>query len=1219
MKNVLKKIIVLSRIGLIKRYFKYKKYTKFLNIKNGFITDVNQLELRGSDLYSTGDDPFVSIKLFKLTNKIRIKYNIKTANNDEMELYYIPKVVKNAGFCNEWMRKVGLCDGKLHTNDIVIYDNVKNIRIDFGKNEGLIHIKDFSLLALNGKVSSENLTDLLLSTIPNSKNDKKIIVVTHSMNETGAPILAYNIAKKYHDKKYEVVVISLADGYLEEKFVELSIPVINLHQSGINDKILKIKELENIVKTLKEKGYTNVITNTIISGLVVPLFHKYDFNIVSLIHEMKKSIVEYNMENGGRNINMYSNTIVFPDKIVEEEFYSIFNRDDNKSVIATQGLYKNKENIQLDRQKVLEKYNLPTNAKIIVGSGTADFRKGIDLFLNAAQQLTYLEKDEEYHFIWAGKIMDPNMEKWFNCQLERDNIQERFHNIDFIKDKKEYQNLISCSDAFWLTSREDPYPSVMIESLEYGTPVLAFKNCGGANTLLDDNRGILIANFDTKKLAEETHNLLKDPKKVDFQITNAQKYIKKHLNFDKYIEILEKLFDVENKKIKFEDVSVIVPNYNYEEYLPIRLKSIINQTIKPREIIVLDDVSTDNSIEVCESILIEAKKQYGIDYKIVVNEKNNGCFKQWIKGIELAKYEYIWIAEADDYAKNNFIEILLPAFKDKNVVLSYCQSKVINEHCDVIDYRYTSYTDDLDINKWHSDFIDDGKKQIVKYFSKKNIIPNASSTIIRKSATEGLSEILSKYSIIGDWVAYIYIISKGKISYSSKCLNGHRRHSNSIIARKEKSVSFIKEILFIKEYIVDNFEMNDKEINQMLLSIEGFDFYSKMISENEELSTIYSRLLEKVKVKKKKENIMIIIPDLSVGGGQSVAIRLANSMVKKYNVFLVNARDYIKTDIMENMISNEVTVLKNNSVESLNIYNDLLNFKSVISFVWWSDKLAYQAFENTNVKLIISMHGCYEMLLHNPDVDKFFNENYDKILERADKIVYTAEKNKEALITTKLSNSKKVSKIDNGFILGEYPKKNRELLNIKKDDFVFGLVARAIPEKGYEEAIKAINLVNKNSKKKAHLVLVGASEYIDRLKLKYNEEYIHFIDKFTLPSEWIGWEEIFDVGILPSYFKSESLPTVIIENLFLGNPIIATDIAEIKSMIVNDEKSAGIVINLENGKASVKELAQAMKKVMNDKKIYDEFKKNTKFFTERFNMDNCVENYSKLIEDDNNE
>lgn len=1216
-----RKIIRKTRIGSIRKIINSKPFTKKIHIEHAFITNTDKISIINDELYADNNDPKIFIRFHSPIKELFVNMEVLTDfKNDSIELFYSESGKEYVDFSYNQCYKIGKTDGKLISKNIIFNNPVQHLRLDLGSHKSKIDIKKCELRSkISDKASNYSEYDSILDNI-SAKKDKKIIIVTHALNETGAPILAFNMAKEFKNKEYQVVVISLSDGPLEEKFADYDIPLLNLHQDILSKSLYNPKIFENIVTSLYHKGFDKVITNTIISGITAPIFKKYNFSIISLIHEMGMSISLYDMKQGGRDITMYSDKIIFPDKLVYKEFINIFPEDRKKSIIRPQGLYKIKENIIKDYDRVYKNYNIPKKSKIIMGSGTADLRKGIDLFLNAAQQLVQLEKDFEYHFIWTGKIYNEELENWYLLQLDKYNIKDRFHNIDFIKDKEEYQNLVACSDAFWLTSREDPFPSVMIEALEFGTPVLGFKNSGGVNTLLDDNRGVLIENFNTNQLAIETDKLLKHPETIDTMLNKAQKYITEKLNFKKYIDFLENEVSKRNEeKYDYADVSVIVPNYNYEEFLPVRLNSIINQTIKPKEIILLDDVSTDDSVEVASKILQQAKKKYKIDYKIITNEKNNGCFRQWLKGIKEAKYPYLWIAEADDYAQENFIEELLPVFSDKNVVLSYAQSKVIDENCKVVDYKYTSYTDDLSKTKWKKNFIDDGITQVIEYFSRKNIIPNASSTLIRKSATEGLEDILKNYNIIGDWIAYIYIISKGKIAYSNKCLNGHRRHSNSIIARKEKSNSFIEEILKIKKYILDNYQLSDNQINRVILSIEGIENYYNRILSDKSLNTLWNEIQEIAKKNKKKENILIALPDLTVGGGQTVAIRIANALTKYYNVFIVNARSNLETDFMKEMISTNIEILNyNNDVEKLRIYKEVLDLKAAISFIWWADKLMYYAFKDSNLPLIISMHGCYEMLLHNPDIDTYFNENVKEILHRADKIIYTAEKNKEVLEKYNLLSSDKISKIDNGFLLGDYPKKTRTELGIDENDFVFGLVARAIPEKGYEEAIKSIiELNNKNNK--AHLILVGGSEYINELKEKYkNYHFIHFIDKFSLPLEWIGWEELFDVGLLPSYFKSESLPTVIVEYLYLQKPVIATDIAEIKSMIISDKAQAGAVIPLKNGKADIKELTKHMEKMMNDDAYYNNLKKNTNILAKRFDMNICIEKYKDLIEEHDN-
>ena len=105
-------------------------------------------------------------------------------------------------------------------------------------------------------------------------------------------------------------------------------------------------------------------------------------------------------------------------------------------------------------------------------------------------------------------------------------------------------------------------------------------------------------------------------------------------------------------------VSIIVPNFNHEPYLAQRLDSIFGQVEQDFELIFLDDASTDRSLEVFE--------RYADDPRVraVFNETNSGCpFVQWNRGFELARGEFVWLAESDDFAEPDFLSALLAAFR----------------------------------------------------------------------------------------------------------------------------------------------------------------------------------------------------------------------------------------------------------------------------------------------------------------------------------------------------------------------------------------------------------------------------------------------------------------------------------------------------------------------------------------------------------------------------
>ncbi len=100
------------------------------------------------------------------------------------------------------------------------------------------------------------------------------------------------------------------------------------------------------------------------------------------------------------------------------------------------------------------------------------------------------------------------------------------------------------------------------------------------------------------------------------------------------------------------DLTVILANYNHARYLPRALDAILSQSIRPRELLVLDDASTkDNSLEVLDGY---ARRDPIV--RVIRNEKNLGVVPTYNKGVGLATTEYLLLAAADDYLLPGFIE-----------------------------------------------------------------------------------------------------------------------------------------------------------------------------------------------------------------------------------------------------------------------------------------------------------------------------------------------------------------------------------------------------------------------------------------------------------------------------------------------------------------------------------------------------------------------------------
>lgn len=113
-------------------------------------------------------------------------------------------------------------------------------------------------------------------------------------------------------------------------------------------------------------------------------------------------------------------------------------------------------------------------------------------------------------------------------------------------------------------------------------------------------------------------------------------------------------------------ISIIVPIYNSEEFLVQCLDSISNQTYKKIEIILINDGSTDNSLEIC-------KKYQELDSRfVIINNNNNGVSYSRNCGIQNATGEFIMFVDSDDIIDKNMCEILLKNIRSYNSQLSCC-------------------------------------------------------------------------------------------------------------------------------------------------------------------------------------------------------------------------------------------------------------------------------------------------------------------------------------------------------------------------------------------------------------------------------------------------------------------------------------------------------------------------------------------------------------------
>lgn len=440
--------------------------------------------------------------------------------------------------------------------------------------------------------------------------NKKIIYVSHDAHFHGAQLLSLHTIKALKENfHYSVAIISIGTGILIHDFQKYG-PVYCLEEDYPTE-----NKVESLIKKLLSQDYTIAICSTVISGDIVALLAKHNIKVISLIHELPHLIQQYSAEGKARKIAESAHKIVFPSQYVYEKFHTITQLDHQKCHILPQGLFNHnpyKNNIAKARNELRKKHNLPLDSKIILGVGFADHRKGIDLFSLIAYSVRKIHKN--IHFIWVGKT-DVH---FLNTLSQR--YTAHFTLVEPTPDIGLYN---AGADLYLLTSREDPFPNVVLEALDTKVPVIGFKNAGGFGDVVTEQTGALVDYLNLPMMLEKIYEFIGDEDLRLQKGTFGQELIEKNFNFLHYIYQLLNLLEHNYKKI-----SVIVPNYNYEKYLSERVKSILNQTYPLYELIFLDDASTDNSVSIFEKLLSNENKHH-LKIQQIINDKNSGSvFKQ---------------------------------------------------------------------------------------------------------------------------------------------------------------------------------------------------------------------------------------------------------------------------------------------------------------------------------------------------------------------------------------------------------------------------------------------------------------------------------------------------------------------------------------------------------------------------------------------------------------
>jgi glycosyltransferase involved in cell wall biosynthesis len=240
-------------------------------------------------------------------------------------------------------------------------------------------------------------------------------------------------------------------------------------------------------------------------------------------------------------------------------------------------------------------------------------------------------------------------------------------------------------------------------------------------------------------------------------------------------------------------VSVIVPNYNHADYLDERISTIVNQTYKNIEVLLMDDCSPDESRSVLDKWAAKDDR-----LEALFNEKNSGSpFAQWARGSSWAKGKYLWIAESDDACALDMLALHVDALeRNEKAVMAYSHSHLVDEEGAFLrDFKEDYGFIFGDASRWKSDFTADGKAEVARSMIFSNTIPNASGVLFRKSVFDQVGAPETSWRLNGDWLFYSRLLQHGELQFFATARNYFRFHERTQRSRAIASYTAFDEIL----------------------------------------------------------------------------------------------------------------------------------------------------------------------------------------------------------------------------------------------------------------------------------------------------------------------------------------------------------------------------------------------------------------------------------------
>ncbi len=358
--------------------------------------------------------------------------------------------------------------------------------------------------------------------------ERKKLFVGHDANRAGAQLVLLHWLRERKDRGLSNYLLLVDGGSLLEEYKKVAkvwvwktdrplwyrvrqrIPMLRKDEAW--DKTPSVSKVSAILASLAAESFECILGNTVSSVSLLRELVSLQVPFEVYVHELSYSIKTFTSEED-RNFmatavrRVYAVSGLVKTVLANEVGVEASKIDLLPPIIELPAATNNATD------PVRANLGIPADSPIVFSCGLAEWRKGPDVFLEVAKKL--IVKMPTVHFIWLG-ILDNDYSKELVASKEAWDVNRQVHLLPVCSDSRPY---FEAMNVFFLSSREDPFPLVMLEAAHVGRPIVGVRASGGVNDFLSGLDELLVESWDVDGFVERIASflVLNPEKKAEYQ------------------------------------------------------------------------------------------------------------------------------------------------------------------------------------------------------------------------------------------------------------------------------------------------------------------------------------------------------------------------------------------------------------------------------------------------------------------------------------------------------------------------------------------------------------------------------------------------------------------------------------------------------------------------------------------------------------------------------